>query len=85
MGMKYAALIFSIILFSACEKAQKEPKNDRFKLMQISDFRRDQYLLDSATGRLWVKVCSDVGKDGMCAGVSYWQRELVQNIDGSAP
>ena len=30
----------------------------RFVFGQISDYRRDQYLLDTASGRLWQKVCA---------------------------
>ena len=30
----------------------------RFVFGQISDYRRDQYMLDTATGRLWQKVCA---------------------------
>ena len=30
----------------------------RFAFGQISDFRRDQYMIDTLTGRLWQKVCA---------------------------
>ncbi len=38
--------------------------NQRYVFGQISDFRRDQYLLDTKTGRLWQKVCAKSGDKG---------------------
>lgn len=35
----------------------------RFAFGQISDFRRDQYMLDTQTGRMWQIVCYPVVKD----------------------
>lgn len=32
---------------------QKDPINGRYVFMQLSDMRRDQYMLDTQTGRLW--------------------------------
>ena len=32
--------------------------NQRYVFGQISEFRRDQYMLDTKTGRLWQKVCA---------------------------
>jgi hypothetical protein len=32
--------------------------NQRYVFGQISEFRRDQYMLDTRTGRLWQKVCA---------------------------
>lgn len=36
----------------------------RYQLIQLSEFRRDQYLLDTDTGRVWVMVCAKSTKDG---------------------
>jgi hypothetical protein len=36
----------------------------RFVFGQISDFRRDQFMLDTKTGRLWRVVTSTVGEPG---------------------
>jgi hypothetical protein len=40
----------------------------RFVLKQISDFRRDQYMIDTATGRLWVLSCEKEVKDNSDCG-----------------
>lgn len=34
----------------------------RYVFGQISEYRRDQYLLDTKTGRLWQKVCTKSGE-----------------------
>lgn len=64
-----------LAIFSAVAKAEpievKPPQQKslsttqgRFVFGQISEYRRDQYVFDTATGRLWQKVCaqSDSGK-----------------------
>jgi hypothetical protein len=38
--------------------------NQRYVFGQISEYRRDQYLLDTKTGRLWQKVCAKSGDKG---------------------
>jgi hypothetical protein len=35
----------------------------RYVFGQISESRRDQYLLDTQTGRLWVQTCISSGKE----------------------
>jgi hypothetical protein len=69
------ALIFSACLcvvgFSHLTFAENEPKqfsslqspNGRYVFGQISTFRRDQFMLDTQTGRLW-EIVTITGKPG---------------------
>lgn len=56
-------ILFFIIEINAQEKVNKKEilfsENGRFVFGQISDFRRDQYMLDTQTGRLWQIVVND--------------------------
>jgi len=74
--MRYLFIVgCGLAIFSAMASAEpvevKPPQQKslssvqgRFVFGQISEYRRDQYMLDTATGRLWQKVCaqSDSGK-----------------------
>ena len=65
----------SILLLSVSATAQEPVKvqppaqkvlsssSGRFVFGQISDFRRDQFLLDTQTGRLWQMVSSGEGEN----------------------
>jgi len=39
----------------------------RYVFGQISSFRRDQFLLDTQTGRLWIVSCQKENDDETCA------------------
>lgn len=41
-----------------------QAENGRFVFGQISEYRRDQFMLDTRTGRLWKVVVTKVGKPG---------------------
>lgn len=51
----------------------------RYQLVQISEYRRDQYLLDTQTGRLWGKVCGKNDEKGECA-FYYWSEEITVGL-----
>ena len=53
----------------------------RFRVVQISEFRRDQFLIDTETGRLWARVCTngDPNAEGYC----YWKPEDVLGINAT--
>ncbi|CAH1092829.1 hypothetical protein [Candidatus Nitrotoga sp. 1052] len=75
-----AQTIFCCFFFASCNQpVEAEPvevklpqqkmlssPGGRFVFGQISDFRRDQFMLDTQTGRLWVKTVrtSPKNKDG---------------------
>jgi hypothetical protein len=68
--MKIFALLL-VLLIGAPASAQKSSTlshpDGRFVFGQISDARRDQFMLDTATGRLWQITCMQVDekKTGM--------------------
>lgn len=49
----------------------------RFQIVQISDNRRDQFLIDTETGRMWTKVCSD--NRAVDCNVWMWREEIIQD------
>lgn len=51
----------------------------RFQLIQLSEFRRDQFLLDTDTGRMWGIACTKDGKNGQCEMQSLIELE-VENL-----
>jgi hypothetical protein len=78
--------ILSIIfLFSINAFAQKNTNTGtsggRFQLIQLSDFRRDQYLLDTQTGKMWTKVCYH-GDASECS-VSAWTPQDIIGINAT--
>ena len=53
----------------------------RYQLVQLSEYRRDQYLVDTETGRVWVIVCS-MFKEDKCVGIG----KLVElEVEGLHP
>lgn len=61
------------------QKALSSPDaNQRYVFGQISENRKDQFLLDTKTGRLWRYGCANGGQDS-CIGVL--QPVLHLNID----
>jgi len=57
-------------------------ENGRFVFGQISEFRRDQYMLDTKTGRLWVKSVANIGEGEKKQEVFLLEPILYQNPDG---
>lgn len=55
-------------------------ENGRFVLGQISEFRRDQFLLDTKTGRVWRVVVDKSAEDG--TEVSVLQPVPFVGVDG---
>ena len=52
----------------------------RFQLLQLGTARRDQYLLDSQTGRLWARVC--MKSTSLEAGDCAYQAWMVEDVEG---
>lgn len=50
----------------------------RFQLIQLSDARRDQFLLDTESGKLWTSVCALTSENGNDCSISYWSEEKVE-------
>jgi hypothetical protein len=56
--------------------------NGRYVFGQVSDFRSDQYMLDTQTGRLWrVTLHQAKNSDGSDAGISFPALDLVPYAD----
>lgn len=49
----------------------------RFQLVQISEFRKDQYLVDTQTGQIWSHVCPK--NDDACV----WFKDSVDGVNTS--
>lgn len=56
-----------------------QTKDGRFQLIQLGDLRKDQYLIDTHTGLVWMHVCSKAGGIGECLGNRGW--EQMQRYD----
>lgn len=85
-------LILCTGLLSGCEFTHKIDRRDlspmggdpvktgRFELKQLGEMRRDQYLLDTATGRVWQPVCTELTKDGIgCEGEKLFKELTVES------
>lgn len=84
--MKYLVPVLLILSLSQSVFSKSNPEanfSGRFKLLQLSDNRHDQYILDSDTGRIWKHFCTsalDRTKPiiDMCE-LGYW--EELEKID----
>ena len=78
-------LILISILFPISAQAQKalntSTAGGRFQVIQLSDFRRDQYLLDTQTGKMWSKNC--LVSSGEDCAYSAWRPEAIEGITHS--
>lgn len=53
----------------------------RFQLIQLSDFRSDQFLIDTETGKIWQPVCTKLATDGShCDGSIIFEEVFVDGI-----
>ena len=57
--------------------AAQDPTKHDVQLVQLSDFRRDQFLVDKSTGRVWTNVCSGPTSGPDCNGMLIWQEMYV--------
>ena len=48
-----------------------------FQLVQLGDFRRDQFLVDKSTGRVWQSICSGPTSGPDCNGMLIWDEMYV--------
>lgn len=51
-----------------------------FKLVQISEYRRDQFLYDEKTGRVWIRECFGEATDQDCLGAWGWTESYVKGV-----
>jgi hypothetical protein len=72
------------VLMAVAMFAQNQTTGGRFQLVQLGDMRRDQFLLDTQTGKMWARVCLKIDSETP-AGCAYsaWRIEDVQGITAS--
>jgi hypothetical protein len=84
----FAALIvagsfagFVVYHFSTGNKTQViETSQSDFQLVQLGQMRRDQFLIDRRTGRVWSSVCSGKTSGADCDGMIVWEEMYVYNV-----
>jgi len=47
-----------------------------YQLVQLGEMRRDQFLLDKKTGRIWTSVCFGKTSGADCDGLVIWQEMI---------
>ena len=48
-----------------------------FQLVQLGEFRRDQFLVDKRTGRVWQSICTGEAAGPDCKGMLIWDEMYV--------
>lgn len=71
-----SALLLPYVGFAKATQVSETP--GRFQLIQLSEMRRDQFLLDTATGKIWNKVCIRF-ESGECKSGG-WSLEAIEGI-----
>ena len=54
-----------------------------FELVQLGNMRRDQFLVDQKTGRIWQSACMGNVSGADCTGMVIWQEMYVDGITPS--
>jgi hypothetical protein len=57
-----------------------EAPQPEFKLIQLGEFRRDQFLIDQRSGRIWRIVCSGEVSEADCKGMNIWEEMYVMGV-----
>jgi|GEM_PF-6867276 len=76
--MKKTTILLAILLSGCTQKesqstVQNQLQVGRYTIVQLGTFRRDQYLLDTATGQVWSQYCG-TGAKGPDCDYSYWNK-----------
>lgn len=82
-----AAVAALLYVVSAASKphAQAPPETKLgFEVVQLGEFRRDQFLVDHDSGGIWNRVCSGDVKDGECNGALVWEQMCVDGKSSAA-
>jgi hypothetical protein len=61
-----AAALVAAIAFTA-------PAAGSYQLYQLGEYRRDQFLLNTRTGKVWEKVCIGTTSGATCDGDLMWE------------
>lgn len=81
------AVLLSLLFYSRAfgKTPPMSTTGGRFQLVQLSDMRRDQFLIDTESGRIWESVCSGKATGADCDGVMLWREMLVEGLNWKAP
>lgn len=78
--MKHVLLVLLSLVVITPAFAQEKTNGGRYQLIQLSNMRRDQYMLDTHTGKIWSKVCLvGAGSNGECDKTA-WLADSVENV-----
>lgn len=71
-------LILVLLLAPAFSHA-KSTEGGRFQLIQLSQMRADQFLLDTQTGKIWQRVC--LKSEGEQCQLEVWKIQVVEYVN----
>jgi hypothetical protein len=77
-----AALITSFAYYQNNNIHTPRPQDHDYQILQLGEFRRDQFLIDKKTGRIWHSVCVGELKGMECEGSLMWQEQSVVGLNG---
>lgn len=64
--------------------AASDQIRSNYQLVQLGEFRRDQFLVDQATGRVWRRVCTGGVSGVECDGMLVWDEMYVGGVTPSS-
>ncbi len=64
----------------ASEPTHQADRLSDFQLVQLGTFRRDQFLVDRQSGRVWQSVCAGKVSGVDCQGLVIWQEMYVAGL-----
>lgn len=70
--------------FSRSAEQNQFHENHEFELIQLGEMRRDQFLLDKKTGRIWTEVCTGKVSGPDCNGQLNWQEMQVDGLPSTS-
>lgn len=70
--------------FSRSDEQNQSHENHEFQLIQLGEMRRDQFLLDKKTGRVWTEVCTGQVSGPDCKGQLFWQEMQVEGLSSTS-
>lgn len=75
------AILVSLPAYAQSDEGPKNTKTSggRFQLIQLSNMRRDQYMIDTQTGKLWAPSCEAANAKDECI-YHAWLIQDVQDV-----
>ena len=75
-----AAITFTLKVSRPPAPVASPTQEHNFELVQLGDFRRDQFLFDRKTGRIWQSICSGDTSGPDCNGLLIWKEMFVAGV-----